>query len=145
METHFRRLEFVSWNQDTADIPCREEDQRIRVTLQKEINLSPAPWDNPQEHGPKKDPAGLSQGLDEGPPGILREKLSSGSPSPDPCPGAPQTSVPGKPMSGLGFVLLGRADREQLFPGFLRLLSWSPNRAQPQEPRLGRGEAWSFT
>ena len=47
MEINFKRLDFLSWKQDPADIPCREQDGMMRVTQQKVIHLSPASCDNP--------------------------------------------------------------------------------------------------
>ena len=103
------------------------------------------PWALPCDHDPEEDTVGLSRGLASGPLGSLTEKLSPRKPLLGPCPRAPASSGGSVPLLGSG--LLDRADGEQQVPSCLspKALSCSPVRAQPQEPHLGRGGAWSFT
>ena len=80
------------------------------------MSLSAAPWSPPWDHGPEVDPAGSEPGL-RGPVGSAQRNSALRSPCPDTCPRATDSSDPGEPLLGLSYGLLGRADREQCFPG----------------------------
>uniref|UniRef100_A0A8D0TJR4 Immunoglobulin V-set domain-containing protein n=1 Tax=Sus scrofa TaxID=9823 RepID=A0A8D0TJR4_PIG len=123
-----------------ADILCRKKDQ-------SDGSNSTEGDQTPCDHDPEEDPVGLSRGLASGPPGSLTEKLSPRKPLLGPCPRAPASSDPRGSVPLLGSGLLDKADGEQRVPSCLspKALSCSPVRAQPQEPHVGRGGAWSFT